>query len=352
MLNQKLYQIGGPALPLVAWMSWTGLFLPLQPASGPRQGAETLRSVSAIPPHLVGQFGEPAAFQQAADGSYFVVDRRGHTVSRIDRAMTSVVPLVAIGHELGRILLPFGFDLGEGEFAIADAPTGAERVQMFTTRGSRLSAFTLGVRSEPRVQLGGLVLNGAGSMRLTPARTIIFSQPESGALVTEYDIRGQVLGSFGTLRLTPFDADAQLRLAFNASVLVPTPDGGLYVVFQAGEPRFRRYDAARRLLYERVIQGPELDGLLQSQPTVWPRRPGRGGGEIPVVTPVVRAAALDRTGQLWIGLTLPYTYVYDAAGEKVRTVQLVAAGVISPTSLYFAPDNRLLVTPGCYVFAP
>jgi hypothetical protein len=313
---------------------------------------ESLRSVAAIPPHLVGKFGEPAAFQQAADGSYFVVDRRGHTVSRIDRTMTEVTPLVAIGHELGRILLPFGFDLGEGEFAIADAPTGSERVQVFTTSGSRVSAFTLGVRSEPRLQLGGLVLNGAGSMRFTSARTVLFSQPEAGALVTEYDIRGRALGSFGTLRPTGHDADPQLRLAFNASVLVPTPDGGLYVVFQAGEPRFRRYDANKRLLYERVIQGPELDGLLQAQPTVWPRRPGRAGGEIPVVTPIVRTAALDRVGRLWISFTLPYTYVYDTAGEKVRTLQLVAAGVVSPTSLYFAGDGRLLVTPGCYIFAP
>ena len=351
MLNQKLYQIGRPALPLAVWMTLTGLLLAVQPASGLRAAVETLRSVAALAPHLAGRFGEPAAFQQAADGSYFVVDRRGHTVSRVDRAMTGVTPLVAIGHELGRILLPFGFDLGEGEFAIADAPTGSERVQVFTTSGSRLAAFTLGVRSEPRVQLGGLVLNGAGSMRFTPARTILFSQPESGALVTEYDIRGQALGSFGTLRATGHDADPQLRLAFNASVLVPTPDGGLYVVFQAGEPRFRRYDASRRLLYERVIQGPELDGLLQSQPTVWPRRPGRSG-EIPVVTPIVRAAAVDGSGRLWISFTLPYTYVYDATGEKVRTVQLVAAGVVSPTSLFFTPDGRLLVTPGCYIFAP
>ncbi len=349
MLNHKLYPTGGLAL-LLAGLPWG--FSADPAANVPRLAAETLRSVAAIPPHLVGKFGEPAAFQQAADGTYFVVDRRGHTVSRIDRAMTGVTPLVAIGHELGRILLPFGFDLGEGEFAIADAPTGSERVQVFTTTGSRVSAFTLGVRSEPRVQLGGLVLNGAGSMRFTTGRTILFSQPESGALVTEYDIRGQALGSFGALRPTGHDADPQLRMAFNASVLVPMPDGGLYVVFQAGEPRFRRYDKSRRLLYERVIQGPELDSLLQSQPTVWPRRPGRAGGEIPVVTPIVRTAALDRSGHLWISFTLPYTYVYDATGEKVRTVQLHAAGLLSPTSLSFAPDGRLLVTPGCYIFAP
>ena len=63
--------------------------------------------------------------------------------------MTAVTPLVAIGHEPGRILRPFGFDLGEGEFAVADAPGAAERVQVFTTSGSRLSAFMLPARSTP-----------------------------------------------------------------------------------------------------------------------------------------------------------------------------------------------------------
>src|SRR5262245_8233902 len=60
---------------------------------------DTLRSVAGLPPHLVGRFGEPAAFQQAPDGEYFVFDRRGHTISRIDAAMTTITPLVAIGHE-------------------------------------------------------------------------------------------------------------------------------------------------------------------------------------------------------------------------------------------------------------
>jgi len=55
---------------------------------------------------------------------------------------------------------------------------------------------------------------------------------------------------------------------------------------------------------------------------------------------------------LWISFTLPFTYVYDLDGEKVRTVQFRGAGVVAPTSLFFTRDGRLLVTPGCYVFRP
>jgi hypothetical protein len=44
--------------------------------------------------------------------------------------------------------------------------------------------------------------------------------------------------------------------------------------------------------------------------------------------------------------------VYDAHGDKIRTIQFRAAGLIGPTSLFFTTDGRLLVTPGCYEFRP
>jgi hypothetical protein len=49
---------------------------------------------------------------------------------------------------------------------------------------------------------------------------------------------------------------------------------------------------------------------------------------------------------------VPFTYVYDASGEKRRTVQFRGAGEIRPSRLSFAADGRLLVTPGCYIFRP
>jgi hypothetical protein len=348
VLNPQFYLIHSARFQKALVAAVLACLVPSFPASPPP--VETMRSVAALPPHLVGRFGEPAGFQQAADSAFFVFDRRGHTIFRVDAAMTSVTPLIAIGHELGRILQPFGFELGEGELAVADAPRGgAERVQVFTTSGSRLSAFTLPTRTEPRVQLDGLVMNGVGSMRFTADRTVLLSQPDTGSLFTEYDIKGRPLRSVGALRATPHDADPQLRLALNAGLPLPIPGGGFYFVFQAGEPRFRKYDAKGALMFERAIQGLELDALLQSQPTTWPRRAGLAV-EIPVVRPLVRTAAVDPSGQLWVSLTVPFTYVYDSDGEKTRTVQLHGAGVLTPTSLFFARDGRLLVTPGCYIF--
>jgi hypothetical protein len=122
-------------------------------------------------------------------------------------------------------------------------------------------------------------------------------------------------------------------------------------VFMAGRPTFRKYDAKGALVFERHVEGIELDAWLEGLPTSWPTRRIQDR-EVPYVTPTVRAAAVDGAGRLWISLAVPYTYVYDAQGDKVRTVQFSAAGIISPTSLFFARSGRLLITPGCYEFDP
>ena len=119
MLNSVFYTMGAR---LICALLMCGL--PVVHRAG-REAAspgpiETLRSVAALPPHLTGRFGEPAAFQQAPAGEYFVFDRRGHTVYAIDSEMTTARPVVRIGFETGRLLQPFAFQLGEGEFAGRD----------------------------------------------------------------------------------------------------------------------------------------------------------------------------------------------------------------------------------------
>ena len=163
------------------------------------------------------------------------------------------------------------------------------------------------------------------------------NQPERGAVITEYTLEGVPHRNIGLLRATGHEADPDLHRALNTGIPLVNPQGGYYFVFQTGEPRFRKYDARGTLLFERVIQGTELDAWLASQPTTWPAR--RGPRELPVVPPIVRTAAVDRAGGLWIAFTLPFTYVYDADGEKTRVVQFHGAGIIAPTSLSFARDG-------------
>jgi len=330
-------------------------FALLLPLLAPLRGAMqvvVLTSVGGLPPEIVGVYREPAVFQQVSSGQYLVFDRRAHAVFGVDAGKTTTWKLVDIGEEPGRVLDPSAFDAEPGgSFVVADAPGGRERIQVFTSSGRRLGGFTLPGRSAPRITLDNIVLSGIGSLQYT-GTSLLMSQPETGSLMTEFGLAGTPTRSIGVLRPTAHETDADVHLALNAGLPLVNPRGGYYYVFQAGIPMFRKYDREGRLLFERHIEGVELDRAIAALPTVWPRRPGEGRDrDLPLVAPMVRAAAVDARGQLWIALVQPYTYVYDADGNKTRVVQFKGAGILSPSSLSFTASGRLLAAPGCYEFA-
>ena len=327
------------------------LAIALQSFSSAAARVDVLRSTGALPAHIAGAFLNPLAFQQTDDGRFFVFDRRAHAVYAI--ADDAARKVIEVGQEKGRVLDPTAFDIdpSDGSFVIADAPGGQQRIQIFTSGGSQLGGFTLPGRQVPRVTFGSIVLNGIGSLQFT-GRTVILNQPESGSLVAELAFDGSPVRAFGTLRATGHEADRELHLAFNSGLPLIDPTGGFYFVFQAGVPVFRKYDARGTLLFERHIEGPEVDEYLRTMPTSWPRRRSETGDVIPLVPPAVTTAAVDRGGRLWVSLVAPVTYVYDAAGDKIRVVQFKGADTLTPTSLFFSRNGRVLVTPGCYIFAP
>ncbi len=320
-------------------------------SAGGAGSVEVLRSPGGLPREIVGLFAEPIAFQQARSGQYFVLDRRGHTVYGIDPTRSTSWKIVQIGQETGRIIEPTAFDLepSQGTFVVTDAPGARGRVQIFGSGGRLIGGFTLPGRAVMRVVMNGVPLTGVGSVQYT-GHSVLISEPETGTLFTEFALDGTPQRHIGMLRLTGQEADRDVHLALNAGLPLADPRGGFYFVFPAGIPAFRKYDDHGTLVFERHIEGPELDSAILSLPTRWPRRKTSEEGEIPVVAPLVRAAAVDSAGNLWVSLTLPYTYVYSSSGEKTRTVQFRGAGIIAPTSLFFTHTGTLLVTPGCYEF--
>jgi hypothetical protein len=316
---------------------------------GPSPGrVEVLKAINSLAPHVVGLFREPIGFKQTANGEYYVFDRRGHTVYAVEAKGTSATKLVQIGAEEGRLIEPSAFDVAiNGSFAVADAPNARERVQLFDAGGNRTGGFFVPGRGESRVVLGTLALNGVATLTFN-GRLILMSHPETGWLLSEYTLTGVPIRSIGQLRKTGHEADRDLHLALNAGIPIADPKGGFYFVFMAGQPMFRKYDSSGALVFERVIQGREIDPIVAAIPDRWPRR---ASSELPLVAPSVRTAAVDETGRLWVSFVHPITYVYDSNGEKIRTVQFRGAGVIAPSSLAFPGDGRVLITPGCYEFS-
>lgn len=318
--------------------------------SAPLEAADAveLKATGALPAHLAGLFEEPIDFQELADGRQLVFDRRAHAVYVVDTARTGATKIVQIGGEEGRVLTPVAMDAApDGTFVVADAPNRRERIQHFDGNGTRLGGFTFPGRAEPRVAVGRLVLNGIGSLQFT-GKTLLVNQPETSAVITEYALNGYPIRSIGQLRPTGHETDRTLHLALNTGLPLTTPDGGLFFVFQTGEPVFRRYDAKGNLTYERLVQGRELDDFVKALPRTWPAR--RAGEEMPLVPPTIRTAAVDRSGGLWLVFTAGVTYRFDRDGDRVAAYRFRAAGPVQPTSLFFAARDRLLVTPGLYEF--
>ena len=327
--------------------SYFSLLTFLQPVSPGR--VEVLKAINSLAPHVVGLFREPIGFKQTANGEYYVFDRRGHTVYAVNQAGTTASKLVQIGAEDGRLIEPSAFDVAfNGSFAVADAPNGRERVQIFDAGGVRTGGFLLPGRGASRLVLGTLSLSGVATLTFN-GKLMLMSHPETGWLFTEYTLTGVPVRSIGQLRKTGHEADRDLHLALNAGIPIADPKGGFFFVFMAGQPMFRKYDARGELVYERVMQGREVDPVVAAIPDRWPRR---ASGELPLVAPAVRTAAVDQSGRLWVSFVHPYTYVFDGNGEKIRTIQFRGAGIVSPSSLWFNADGRLLVTPGCYEFMP
>ncbi|HUF47302.1 MAG TPA: hypothetical protein VMM93_05755 [Vicinamibacterales bacterium] len=328
-----------------------GLLVTAMVAAGPAPAptVEILTATGGLPAHIAGRFQEPIGFGMTPAGEYVVLDRRAHTVYAVDRARRDLRQVIRIGFEEGKLLGPAVLALGPDDIvAVADGPHGAERIQYFGLDGTFLGGFHLGRVRTPGMAVGPFRVNGIDSMAFT-GRSFLVSRPALGALFTEYELSGTIRRHVGTLRATGQESDPEVHQALNGGLPLVDPTGGFYFVFHSGRPMFRKYTADGQLAFERHIEGPELDRFINALPTEWPSPRARSERR-PVVEPLIRAAAVDPAGRLWISLGEPYTYVYDPAGEKVRTIQFRAAGLVAPTSLFFAADGRLLVTPGCYEF--
>jgi len=320
----------------------SSLFVPSLLALTP----DVLIPMRAVAPHVAGRYRDVRAFQQTAFGQHYVFDRRAHRVFGVDEAFDSTWQIVQIGAEPGRIIGPTAFSTApDGRFAVADAPEGRPRVQIFNPVGVRVAGFTLPIRARARVASDDMVISGVASILFT-GTAILISQPENGGLVTEYGISGQEGRTFGELRVTGHEDDRDLHLALNSGIPLIDPAGGFFFVFHAGLPVFRKYDRDGRLVFERRMQGAETDVLIERLPARWPRQ----DGELAVIRPTVRAAAVDRDGHLWVSFADPFTYVFDQQGDKIRIVQFKGVELIAPTSLFFTTEGRLLVTPGLFEF--
>jgi hypothetical protein len=237
--------------------------------------------------------------------------------------------------------------MGRGDiFAVLDAPNGLQRIQYFDTSGVHLGGFFLPIVGSPSLVTGNVVVSGVGAMAFL-GKTFLVNEPAWGSLVAELDTAGAVLRHVGQLRLTGHEHDPDLHQALNIGLPVALPSGGFFFVFQTGIPLFRKYSAAGQLLFERHIEGAELDPVIQTLPNRWLERPA---GTRPFPEPTIQTAGVDADGRLWVALRTGQVYVYDPSGQKIRVVRLEGVRPLRPSSFFFTRERRLLVAPDGYEF--
>lgn len=317
------------------------------PAASRNASVEVLTPVAALPAHVLAGMPGPLVVVRSDAGDYFVLDRRAHAVFRTDAAGRAVRRLVPVGAEGGHLLRPSAMSLGRnGILAVLDAPTSYQRIQYFDLDGKLIGIFYLPVRGSPNVIVGDEVFAGAGAMAFSGS-TFLVNEPAWGSLVAELDNTGSVLRHIGQLRSTGHESDPPLHLALNTGLPIVDPTGGTFFVFQTGVPIFRKFDAEGRLIFERHIEGVEIDAVIQTLPNRWLERPP---GVRPFPLPVVHTAQADAEGQLWVAVRSGYTYVYNPRGEKIRTIRFEGARPIYPTSFHFRGPGTLVVGPEGYEF--
>src|SRR5262245_47880266 len=202
---------------------WAMLLLAAAVVALDARSPEILQSVGAMPAHVAGRFRTPIGYQQSGSGQYFVFDRRAHTVFGVDNEQASSWEIVQIGAESGRIIDPTAFSVAaDGTFAVADAPNGRERIQFFSPAGFRSGGFFLPGRLRARVVFEQTILSGIGSLQFNGS-SLLMSEPEMGALFAEFDLRGGVTRTIGTLRPTGQEQDRDLHVALNSGIPLVDP---------------------------------------------------------------------------------------------------------------------------------
>lgn len=331
---------------LAAVAAIAGVSVVVHAQTPPARPVDALKPVYAVPAHVIAQMQEPIAVTATPDGDLLILDRRAHALYRVDRNGRNLRRYGQIGYEPGNLLRPSMISMGKDDiFALMDAPSGVQRIQWMATSGLHIGQFYLPAQGTPNAIVGDQVITGAGAMAFT-GQTFLVNEPAWGSLMAEMDTTGRVVRHIGLLRATGQERDTDLHLALNAGLPVVDPTGGYYFVFQTGLPMFRKYDARGVLLYERHIEGPDLDPLIQTLPNQWLRRPADAK---PFPQPLIRTAAADAKGRLWIAARTGFTHVFDQ-GQKVRTVVFEGVRALQPTSFFFTRTGRLLVGPEGYEF--
>lgn len=273
----------------------------------------------------------------AHDSRYFVTDFKSNRVLVIKDNAEVEREFGRIGSGPGRLFHPGCIDVArDGTIYVEDG--GNERVVKFTSDGRYLGEFR--------------ITNHEG-FAVGTHKEIYLGQPEEGHLITVYSGSGQKLRAFGQLKKFSdlygaafADKDTPYKVALNRIRLSTDGDGNLYISFML-TPLIQKYSSDGNLLFERRLEDPEIDRLMQAirEKKYIATTRDAADARIVALDPVVEPA----TGNILVPLVDGSIYVADRDGRKLT---LLRPQVLQQPNQAFYPfiaglgaNGELLVTP-------
>ncbi len=270
-------------------------------------------------------------------GKYFLTDFEGNRILVLKDNTEVERELGRIGSGPGRLFHPGNIDVGRhGTIFVQDG--GNERIVKLDQAGNYLGE--IGVADYQGLAVG--VQN-----------QLYLGQPQEGHLITVYSNSGKKLRSFGQLKKFSdvygaafSDKDDPYKIAFNRVRLSTDKEGNLYVSFML-TPLIQKYSPDGALLFERRLEAPEIDRLMEAiQKRKYISSMADGAdARIVALDPVIDPA----NGNIMVPLVDGSIYLADREGNKLSLLQpswtRKGDGTFYPFVAGLGAKGELLVTP-------